>query len=156
MGGYYVGVDAVVVVVTVTVSRSVVVVAVVVVAPEAAAARSLLVADSISATTGGVTAAKRPAFSRNRRRSAFFAVQFAASSDMSVPHSLPSKLLSHPTMQAIWPPAVLQDSLAPGTKVELPPAASGTSRRNTRSSHAIAADWEYRRPRSRAERTCTA
>jgi hypothetical protein len=72
----------------VTVSRSVVVVVVVVpvvivvVPPEAAAARSLLAADSINATTGGVTAAKRPAFSRNRRRSASFAVRFAASSDM--------------------------------------------------------------------------
>ena len=80
-----------------------VVVAVVVVPPEAAAARSLLVADSISATTGGVTAAKRPAFSRNRRRSASVAVRFAASSDMSVPHTcrrnylatLPCNLLGH-------------------------------------------------------------
>ena len=75
-----------------------VVVVVVCVPPEAAVARALPVADSISATTGGVTAAKRPAFSRNRRRSASFAVRFAASSGMSVPptdHTLPSKLLGH-------------------------------------------------------------
>jgi len=43
--------------------------AVVDVAPDATAARALPVADSISATDGGVTAAKRPAFSRKRRRS---------------------------------------------------------------------------------------
>ena len=86
-----------VVIVSVIVSRSVVVVVVVVVVcvpPEAAPARALPLADSISATTGGVTAAKRPAFSRNRRRSASFAVLFAASSDMSVPPTYP-KLHKH-------------------------------------------------------------
>ena len=63
----------------------VVVVAVVCVPPEAAPARALPLADSISATTGGVTAAKRPAFSRNSRRSASFVLRFDASSGMSVP-----------------------------------------------------------------------
>ena len=54
------------------------VVMVVVVAPEVApVARALPVAESISATAGGVTAAKRPAFSRNRRRPASFTAQFS-------------------------------------------------------------------------------
>ena len=97
------GVDAVVVVVTVTVSRSVVVVAVMVVPPEAAAARSLLLADSISATTGGVTAAKRPAFSRNRRRSASFAVQFAASSGMCAVGAPQPAHRSTCAPEVIWP-----------------------------------------------------
>ena len=86
MGDY--GSNVEVVTVSVIVSRSVVVVVVVVVVcvpPEAVTARALPVADSISATTGGVTAAKRPAFSRNRRRSASFAVRFTGSSDMFVP-----------------------------------------------------------------------
>ena len=74
-----------------------VVVVVVCVPPEAAAARALPLADSMSATTGGVTAAKRPAFSRNRRRSASFAVRFASSGISVHPtdHTLPSKLLGH-------------------------------------------------------------
>ena len=123
--------------------------------PEAAAARSLLLAASINATTGGVTAAKRPAFSRNRRRSASFAVQFAASSgmcDVGVPH--PHIALRPKVTLATRDLARL--SLGSATKVERPPVASGTSRRNTRLSHANAADWERRRSRTPAERTCIA
>ena len=50
----------------------VVVVVVEVVIPEVVAALALPTADSISAIAGGVTAAKRPAFSRNRRRATSF------------------------------------------------------------------------------------
>jgi hypothetical protein len=41
---------------------------VVVVEPEVGLARALPIAESINATAGGVTAAKRPAIQRNRRR----------------------------------------------------------------------------------------
>lgn len=63
-------VEVVVVGAVVVVAVAVLVVgAVVVVAPDVACARALPVAESMRATVGGVTAANRPAFSRNRRRS---------------------------------------------------------------------------------------
>ena len=54
--------------VVVTVVKMSVVVVSVVVWPEPVAARALPAAESIRATAGGVTAAKRPAFSKNNRR----------------------------------------------------------------------------------------
>jgi hypothetical protein len=71
-----------VVMMVVVVLPEIVVSRVTVVTPEAVAARALPVAESINATAGGVTAAKRPAFSRNNRRSSPD-VRLAPSSDMS-------------------------------------------------------------------------
>jgi hypothetical protein len=53
--------------------------------PEAVAARALPVADSIRATAGGVTAAKRPAFSRNKRRSESADFRLMPSPDIPAP-----------------------------------------------------------------------
>jgi hypothetical protein len=77
------------VVVTVVVMSNVVVTVVgdvvitVVVWPDAVAARAVPLAESISATAGGVTAAKRPAFSKNKRRPPSFTGFLFSSFDMT-------------------------------------------------------------------------
>ena len=83
-----------VVTVTVVVTVSVVILSIVVVLTDPVAARALPVAESMSATAGGVTAAKRPAFSRNKRRPASFAGLFFSSSATILPPGMVNRF--HP------------------------------------------------------------